>query len=141
MRKRMETRSRFQGTGPVDLKVGPGGMVDVEFIAQMIQLRHGGERKELRGCRTVEVLRRAGPGILPEGGEEILTRAYRRYREIEKLLRLTLEQHGMLLPEGDGLETLARCAGMENGEALASEIAGSMHQVRGLFIEMSRRLG
>jgi glutamate-ammonia-ligase adenylyltransferase len=140
MRKRMETRSRFRGAGPIDVKVGPGGMVDVEFIAQMIQLRHGEERKDLRGCRTVEVLQKAGPDLLPAGGGEILTHAYRRYREMEKLLRLTLEQHGMLLPEGEPLETLARCAGAESGQGLVSEITRSMKQVREIFLEMSRRL-
>jgi glutamate-ammonia-ligase adenylyltransferase len=41
MRKTMESRIRTRGPAPVDLKLGRGGLVDVEFIAQMGMLRAG----------------------------------------------------------------------------------------------------
>ena len=51
MRHRMEQTAR-----PNNLKRGPGGLVDVEFIAQMLQLKHGGEHPEVRQPGTLDAL-------------------------------------------------------------------------------------
>jgi glutamate-ammonia-ligase adenylyltransferase len=51
MRHRME-----QTASPNNLKRGPGGLVDVEFIAQMLQLKHGGAHPEVRQPGTLDAL-------------------------------------------------------------------------------------
>jgi glutamate-ammonia-ligase adenylyltransferase len=50
-------RSRLEETcKPTNLKRGPGGLVDVEFIAQMLQLKHGPEHPEVRKPATLDAL-------------------------------------------------------------------------------------
>ncbi len=58
MRERLES-----SRGPRDLKRGPGGVVDVEFLVQLFQLKYGREQPELRKPNTweaLEALRSAG---------------------------------------------------------------------------------
>jgi len=50
-------RCRLEETcKPTNLKRGPGGLVDVEFIAQMLQLKHGPEHPEVRKSSTLDAL-------------------------------------------------------------------------------------
>jgi glutamate-ammonia-ligase adenylyltransferase len=51
MRHRLEETCK-----PTNLKRGPGGLVDVEFIAQMLQLKHGPVRPEVRRSGTLDAL-------------------------------------------------------------------------------------
>ena len=43
---------------PHDLKLGPGGLSDIEWTAQMLQLRFGPKRPRLRTPNTLDALRR-----------------------------------------------------------------------------------
>jgi glutamate-ammonia-ligase adenylyltransferase len=84
MRYRME-----QGARTSNLKRGPGGVVDIEFVVQVLQLVHGGREPRLRTTETL-----AGLGLLHEAGHlsaerfTFLERAYRTLRSIEGRLRL-----------------------------------------------------
>jgi len=55
MKRRVEAERQ---RGPNDLKLGPGGMTDIEWTAQLLQLRHGARRPRLRTPSTLEALRR-----------------------------------------------------------------------------------
>jgi len=136
----MESRSRFRGEAPIDIKVGEGGMVDIEFIAQMIQLRFVSDPLGERSRRTVDVLSEAPPTILSADEVLELSGAYRFYRQVEMYLRIALEESGSLLPEGHKLDTLARCLGRPQGEELKGEIQGVMKRTRQKFLSVSRRL-
>jgi glutamate-ammonia-ligase adenylyltransferase len=138
MRKRMESRTRFRGAAPVDIKLGPGGMVDVEFLAQMAQLALGKPARTLLGRSTEEVLAAVSPRILSENESRTLADTYAFYRKIELHLRITLEEHGSLLPEGPGLRTLARCMG--EGERLVATVEERMKRTRELFLTISGRM-
>jgi glutamate-ammonia-ligase adenylyltransferase len=140
MRRRMETRSRTRAATFVDLKLGPGGMADCEFIAQMIQLRFGGEHPELRGARTAAVLRSAAHGVLTPGETDELVSSYGMERRLELLLRTGLEEKGAILPEGEPLDLLARLYDGSSGPALASRLAGTMKRVRAIFLDVAGRL-
>ncbi|MDP6175714.1 MAG: hypothetical protein QGF09_16245, partial [Rhodospirillales bacterium] len=56
MRRRMEPAVVRGGKTEVDVKRGPGGMVDIEFIAQVMVLKWGGENRQLRLTGTRQVL-------------------------------------------------------------------------------------
>ena len=56
MRKTME-RERAKGAAMQELKLGRGGMVDIEFLVQAIQLKLGLNNESLRSPNTFEVLR------------------------------------------------------------------------------------
>jgi glutamate-ammonia-ligase adenylyltransferase len=140
MRRKMESRSRFRGDVPIDIKVGAGGMADVEFIAQMIQLKFGSDSPAGHSRRTVDVLSGAPGAILPPDEVLELSESYRFYREVELYLRIALEESGSFVPDGQRLDTLARCLGRRQGEELKREIETIMKRTRQKFLSVSERL-
>ena len=69
--------------GEVDLKQDPGGIADIEFLAQFWALRWAGEHPPVAlypdTIRQLESV--ASADLVPQATVDILTRAYRRYRE------------------------------------------------------------
>ena len=138
MRRAMERRSRTTHREFQDIKLGPGGMVDIEFLAQMIQLYEGRERSEIRRKPTTDVLRTSG--VLAENESKVLVNSYGFFREIEKLLRITLEEKGTLVPEGEKLVLLARCFEGLTGGALRERVVETMKHTRKLFLSVAEKL-
>ena len=67
VRTRMELELGREGPGRIHLKFGAGGLVDVEFLVQVLQLTHGGRHRALQTPSTRIALARLGAlGILPE---------------------------------------------------------------------------
>jgi glutamate-ammonia-ligase adenylyltransferase len=78
-----------QGARPTNLKRGPGGVVDIEFVAQMLQLVHGGANPRLRTPETLTALDALNEaGHLTADDHAALVHAYRTFRDIEGRLRL-----------------------------------------------------
>jgi glutamate-ammonia-ligase adenylyltransferase len=76
--------------GPWDVKAMPGGLVEVEFVAQALQLRHAAEAPGVLSPTTRVALARLGAaGFLPEEEAAALVAADRLWREITGLIRLT----------------------------------------------------
>src|SRR5439155_21289394 len=54
-----------------DLKLAAGGLVDIDFIAQYLQLVHAAEKPEILSVSTLQVLDNAArPGVLPPAATE-----------------------------------------------------------------------
>ncbi len=76
MKRRIETE-RLRD--PNDLKLGPGGMTDIEWTAQILQLRHGARRPRLRTPGTLDALRRLrDDALVTQADWEILSETYMR---------------------------------------------------------------
>ncbi|WP_431271914.1 hypothetical protein [Dankookia sp. P2] len=76
--------------GPWDLKAMPGGLIEVEFIAQALQLRHAAENPKVLATSTrVALARLRDAGVLPAEEAEALIRADRLWRTVVGLVRLT----------------------------------------------------
>jgi glutamate-ammonia-ligase adenylyltransferase len=89
LRMRMEHELARETAGSYNIKTGRGGMVDVEFIVQYLQLRHGFRYPELRATSTIEALIQAGiVGLAPEAFIETLVSGYRFLRKLENRLRI-----------------------------------------------------
>jgi glutamate-ammonia-ligase adenylyltransferase len=89
LRTRMELEVGKEGAERWNLKVGRGGIVDVEFAVQYLQLVHGADHPSVRSRATLTALfelRRAG--ILDEARYEVLSEGYRFLRSLEVRLRL-----------------------------------------------------
>jgi glutamate-ammonia-ligase adenylyltransferase len=140
MRRKMESRSRVRTASLLDIKLGSGGMVDIEFTAQMLQLRLGQAGGHL-GRKTSEILQDPAQEFIDVEDARWLSEAYRLYRETEKYLRITLEERGMILPEGERLDLLARVMGEADGEELKKTVLSAMRRARELFIATAVRLG
>lgn len=90
MRGRIEAE---KGTSDIwDLKQVAGGMVDVEFVAQYLQLVNAQAHPEILSQTTETVLERArDAGLLSAGDAEVLLPAIRLYHALTQVQRLTLE--------------------------------------------------
>ncbi|MEX2559744.1 MAG: hypothetical protein WD403_07505, partial [Pirellulales bacterium] len=74
-----EMRGRVEaGASANNIKRGPGGIVDIEFLMQMLQLKHGRENPDLRTPNTLAALSALHEaGHLASGDFELFTRGYR----------------------------------------------------------------
>jgi [glutamine synthetase] adenylyltransferase / [glutamine synthetase]-adenylyl-L-tyrosine phosphorylase len=104
MRRRTESRSRMNRADYIDIKTGAGGLMDIEFLVQAIQLAYGSKRSELRGPSTSSVLEKIGEaGLLHPERVEFLHSAYSLYRHIEYFNRIYLEDPSNLVPTNAGI--------------------------------------
>jgi glutamate-ammonia-ligase adenylyltransferase len=95
-----------------NLKLGPGGIREIEFLGQVFQLIRGGREPELRGRRIAKVLARLGEsGYLPASAVTQLSEAYRFLRQAEHRLQQLDDRQTHTLPE-DALVRACVAAGM-----------------------------
>ncbi|MBD3930480.1 bifunctional [glutamine synthetase] adenylyltransferase/[glutamine synthetase]-adenylyl-L-tyrosine phosphorylase [Streptomyces chumphonensis] len=96
-----------------ELKLGPGGLRDVEFAVQLLQLVHGRSDPELRSPTTLEALRAlAAGGYVGRRDAADLDAAYRFLRTVEHHIQLHRMRRTHLMPEDDAaLRRLGRVLG------------------------------
>ena len=89
VRRRMEVELGKETRGRWHVKLGHGGLVDVEFLAQGLELVHGAAHPEARQAATTAALRGlARAGALPVATAEALIEHYRFLRRVSTALRL-----------------------------------------------------
>lgn len=90
LKARMEAERLPRGADPTNhTKLGPGGLSDVEWVAQLLQLRHGQERPPLRTTRTLDALEAAaGTGLLAEDDARALAGAWRMATRVRNAIML-----------------------------------------------------
>lgn len=133
IRRRMEKKGDPR-TQP-SIKTDPGGIVDIEFIAQILQLRHAVREPDLRSANTLESLDKlATSGYLATEDATHLKRAFAFLRTVEKVLRRQNEQARTRLP-GDprALTALARAVGFDTPEAFSAALTSDMAITRAMF--------
>jgi glutamate-ammonia-ligase adenylyltransferase len=125
MRERMETEIAHEDSRGRNPKTGHGGLVDVEFAAQFLQLVHGHDRPEVRTGSTPEAL--AGlrlAGLLREPVYQALSAGYAFLRRVDLRLRIVHDYTvDHLPPAGPALDQLARRLGYGGPEAAARFLA------------------
>jgi [glutamine synthetase] adenylyltransferase / [glutamine synthetase]-adenylyl-L-tyrosine phosphorylase len=96
-----------------DLKLGRGGIREIEFFTQTRQLIAGGRDADLRQRDTLGALAAlAGKGWVPAETAEKLRAHYRAHRELEHRLQMVGDAQTQLLPnKGDGFDRIARFLG------------------------------
>jgi len=130
--------------GPWDVKHRPGGLIEVEFVAQALQLVHARAHPELCAPTTrVALARLAEAGFLGEEEAGILIHADRIWRTVQGMLRITLGRNPPEnLPEASAVPLLHACAaaGLDapSVKQLRAELDSMAGQVRA---EFARRIG
>ncbi len=107
-----------------DVKLGRGGIREVEFFVQTQQLIFGGRRPQMRGSRTLDMLRqlRVDNWVTAEA-ERDLTDAYLFLRRIEHRLQMQADEQTQRLPfDRAELDRFARFCGFAGLDAFASEL-------------------
>jgi glutamate-ammonia-ligase adenylyltransferase len=150
MKARIEDERRRAGRDlELDLKEGPGGIRDVEFLVQSLQLFFGGRDLDLRTGNVLEALTAlARLGHLPEATAAALASAYTWLRRAEHALQLPEEQQTARFPHERAAQTaLARRMGYAEpqGEtaraALLEDWTASRGEVRAHFEALVLRGG
>ncbi len=118
-----------------NIKKGAGGIREIEFIAQCIQLIHGGRNPELRVrglVQSLEALRRHD--LLEAGAVDDLIAAYRWLRNLEHGIQGMEDRQTQTLPADDlGRERLARIMGLPDWASLMAVLDGHRAKVQWHF--------
>jgi glutamate-ammonia-ligase adenylyltransferase len=110
MRERMGRDLRPHG--PWDVKLRPGGLIDIEFIAQALQLVQAHEPGFRRSQTTHIALQRLGEaGVIARADASLLIDAERLWRTIQGMLRMTVGRvEAAVLPHASALPLLRAAA-------------------------------
>jgi glutamate-ammonia-ligase adenylyltransferase len=132
-----------------ELKLGRGGLRDVEFAVQLLQLVHGRTDEKLRLSSTVDALAALGAGGYVGRVDAVeLAESYRFLRTLEHRLQLQRLRRTHLFPEehdGVALRWLARAAGVRpdglrgEGGVLLAEFRSHLIQIRKLHEKLFYR--
>ncbi len=102
LKRRIEQRTRRQGTDDSDVKTGHGGIRDIEFVIQFLQLLNGGDLPEIRTGNTLEAigaLERSGCLTMQE--RSLLEDNYGFLRKIEHRLQIMFDLQTHTLPKNN----------------------------------------
>jgi len=145
MRGRM---ARQRDTGDIwNIKHFRGGLVDVEFIAQYLQLRHAAEHPEILHQATAEVLlRAAAAGVLPDAEAETLLRALATWQRVQAFLRFAVEDRFDPAEASDAmirglLRAVAEDAAADPPEHLDAAAAGMRRRAAEVMAVFDRLIG
>ena len=117
--------------GPWDVKLRAGGLVEVEFIAQVLQLVHTSVARS--PTTRVALANLAAAGFLPEDDAALLVRAGHLFRTVQGMLRLTLGRtHPDALPAASA-RPLLRATDAVDLPALRATLDATAEQVRKAF--------
>lgn len=113
VKRRIESEKSAQSENLLDLKRGPGCILDIEFTTQIVQLAYGATRETLRQPNTVRALKAArAAGVLGARDAKTLIDAYLFLRRAENRLQMAADvpAEGVSL-EPDALKSFARRVG------------------------------
>jgi len=132
LRERMEKELSKEETKGKNVKLGYGGLVDIEFTLQILQLMHGYKHPRLKSTSTLKVLGLLSDfGILSPDAADELRNNYLFLRNLECALRLLAQRFGNHLPKDtEDLAALARLLGYREAsqEALAAKLQDDYKQ-------------
>jgi glutamate-ammonia-ligase adenylyltransferase len=102
LKRKIEQRTRHSGVDRRDVKAGHGGIRDIEFVIQFLQLLNGGDLPVVRTGNTLEAiacLEKAGCLTMQE--RSVLEENYSFLRKVEHRLQIMFDLQTHLLPEDD----------------------------------------
>ncbi len=145
MRRRMEDEIARESAATYNIKQGAGGLVDIEFLVQYLQLLHGKQHRRVRVPGTHNALRALKrKGLLDEEAYRTLMRAYLFMRQLESRMRIVSNQATSgLSRDPEKLRPLALRMGYLDGETsagqkLLEEYESLSRQVRFVFDSLLR---
>jgi [glutamine synthetase] adenylyltransferase / [glutamine synthetase]-adenylyl-L-tyrosine phosphorylase len=118
-----------------DLKYAAGGMVDIDFIAQYLQLVHAADKPDILDVSTLHVLDNAARlGVLPQSFAEILRAAAHLYHDLTQILRLCVTDRFKPETAGDDLlRVMARAGDAPDFSSLEARVKETQGEVRRVF--------
>jgi [glutamine synthetase] adenylyltransferase / [glutamine synthetase]-adenylyl-L-tyrosine phosphorylase len=137
----------FKGHGAIaveghDIKLGRGGIRDIEFFAQTQQLIAGGRHPELRTRGTLQTLDRlADGGWIAREAESDLARAYLFLRRIENRLQMVGDQQTHVIPaEPEELARVAKLSGYADANDFGDALIAAFKRVEAHYGALFEKL-
>ena len=132
-----EVKKKIESHLPDDLniKLGMGGIRDIEFVVQALQLVNAGGNRNLRESNTFAALKKLLDSSLLKPQEyAMLSASYEFFRTVEHRLQLLYGQQTHSLPEHhDEAQKLSKALGLKNAEALEKIIQTKRRDVKRIF--------
>ncbi|HXX54339.1 MAG TPA: bifunctional [glutamate--ammonia ligase]-adenylyl-L-tyrosine phosphorylase/[glutamate--ammonia-ligase] adenylyltransferase, partial [Thermodesulfovibrionales bacterium] len=131
MRERIERELSREREG-YDIKLGPGGLEELEFAVQYLQLANSGDRSELLVQGTVDAIKRlSSSGLVAHDEADFLKESYLFYRTLESVMRLRGE--AVLKKSVTAAGDVAEFMGFEKGEEFFTHLEEQRTLVRKRF--------
>lgn len=136
--REMKARLVADRKHPEDVKLGPGGIRDVEFSVQMQQMIWGGREPLLRSRSLLGVLRvLPGLGHIEAARADMLEAGYRFLRDTEHSIQAEDDRQTQRLPENDlSRARLAACMGFDGYEAFRAALDRHRAVIAAVFDEL-----
>ena len=122
----------------VDLKLGRGGIREIEFYVQTQQLILGGRHPELRSPRTLDALQALADAghVQPQAASE-LTAAYRTLRALEHRVQMIGDEQSHRLPEAEpDRKRVAALAGYDRLRSFDADVSRMLKGVNARYAEL-----
>ena len=125
-----------------NIKLGRGGIREIEFFAQTQQLILGGRHHHLRDPTTEGALRAlAAHGTITEGVAGELTAAYRELRTLEHRLQMLEDEQTHTVPKSDEGVALTACfMGFVGADEFRKHLTGTLETVQGHYARLFERV-
>ncbi len=137
---RMKMRIETANPNELNVKLRRGGIRDIEFIVQALQLLNGGSSPEIQTGNTLQAIKLLGTArILNKQEAAVLAEAYKFYRLVEHRLQLFKNLQTHTLPT-DGIEfrSLAKRCGFRNERKFRNQLFNYFDAVSELFSSVFR---
>lgn len=123
IKRQMEAQIAQRGETEIEVKLGRGGIRDIEFTVQVLQLLNGGRVPELRVAPTLRAIRALGEhAILKPLDAQALASNYVFMRQVEHRLQIEGSQQRHCLPsDPDELDAFARRMGYASGASFMND--------------------
>jgi [glutamine synthetase] adenylyltransferase / [glutamine synthetase]-adenylyl-L-tyrosine phosphorylase len=132
MRKKIA--AQYPGGNVWDLKYAPGGLIDIEFVAQAFQLIHAPDHPALLDTNIIAALKKMAGNALAPDDANLLIEAAGLEQALTQILRIALEETLQPGQASVGLKTLlARAGGAIDFTQLERELGARQQAVRALF--------
>ena len=135
IKRRIEREAAGKNKVDWDVKLGRGGIREIEFVVQTLQFIHGGRHAFLQETSTLSALQAlARFELIPRADVVDLDRAYRFLRRVEHRLQIEAEQQTHSVPrEPIALKRLARTLGFDSANEFTAALKKTMQNVRSIF--------
>ena len=136
LRERMEKEIARESKTKLNLKTGRGGLVDIEFLIQMLQLRFGGSHIEVRQQNTMEALEGLKLcDLIKERFYHVLSDGYYFLKRLENLLRLLHDRSISEIYETDFQKLAAEMELTYDGDELRKTYILKTEEIRSIYDE------
>jgi [glutamine synthetase] adenylyltransferase / [glutamine synthetase]-adenylyl-L-tyrosine phosphorylase len=148
LKRSLDQKVARRGETVRNVKLGMGGIREVELVAQALQVRHGRTRATLRERRTTAALAAlADARLLPTAEADVLSKAYLFLRDVENKLQMVADAQVHVLPESP--TEVRACAlrlgyrdaeGTNAGDALLGDYRRHAEAVHRIFEDVFGRM-